>query len=274
MLMLPKQWLARWQGKDIFAQIFSLPGESYREQPGRKTFRYEDAGHYYFIKLHYGVGWREIFKNLLQGRLPVLGAKNEWRAISRLHALGFTAPIIGYGWRGRNPATQQSFIITSALPYTINLEEFCQDWKKTKPPYALITGLIHTVADIARNMHGHGVNHRDFYLCHFLLDITGGPDLLCSNDLNIYLIDLHRAQVRSKVPYRWRVKDIAGLYFSAMDINLTRRDLYRFIKYYSQRPLRTILMHDKSFWQDVEQRAIALYKKSFGHTPELPRIKS
>ena len=37
-----------------------------------------------FIKLHYGVGWREIFKNLLLGRWPVLGAKNEWRALAHI----------------------------------------------------------------------------------------------------------------------------------------------------------------------------------------------
>lgn len=272
--MLPKTWLERWQGKDTFAQIFALAGEIFREQPGRKTFRYQDDGRSYFIKLHYGVGWQEIFKNLLQGRLPVIGAKNEWRAISRLHALGFTAPIVGYGWRGKNPATQQSFIITSELEYTISLEEFCKDWKIDKPSFALKLGLIRTVADIARNMHEHGVNHRDFYLCHFLLDITGGPDLLCPNNLNMYLIDLHRAQVRSKVPYRWRVKDISGLYFSALDIGLTQKDIYRFIKYYTQRPLRLNLKNDYKYWQNIETRAVALYQKTFNHLPQLPGIKN
>jgi hypothetical protein len=45
----------------------------------------------------------------------------------------------------------------------------------------------------------------------------------------IPLIDLHRAQLRKKTPRRWVVKDVAGLYFSVMDIGLTQRDLFRFV---------------------------------------------
>lgn len=272
MLMLPKNWLERWQGQDAFTQVFSLTGTVFREQPGRKTFRYEEEGHSYFIKLHYGVGWREIFKNLMLGRWPVLGAKNEWRAISRLHALEFTAPIVGYGWRGHNPAKQQSFIITKELLCTINLEDFCRDWAKHKPSFAIKTALTRNVAEIARNMHAHGVNHRDFYLCHFLLDITGGQDLLNPKDLSLYLIDLHRAQVRNEVPYRWQLKDISGLYFSALDIGLTQRDIFRFMKEYRQQSLRETLQKDKIFWRQVEQRAVTLYKKIHGNNPLLPRV--
>ncbi len=270
MLMLPEQWLKRWQGQDIFTHIFSLPGTVYREQPGRKTFRYENGGENYFIKLHYGVGWLEIFKNLIQGRLPVIGAQNEFYAISRLQDLGITATVIGYGWRGRNPATQQSFIITKELLFTTNLEDFCRDWLINKPSFALKTGLIRSVAAVSRNMHARGVNHRDFYLCHFLLDVTGGPDLLCPDNLNLYLIDLHRAHVRKKVPFRWQVKDIGGLFFSALDIGLTRHDIFRFMKYYSQKSLKETLQQDKLFWQKTAQTAIKLYKKIHKKSPQLP----
>lgn len=270
MLKLPEQWLKRWQGHDIFTQIFSLPGTVYREQPGRKTFRYENGAENYFIKLHYGVGWLEIFKNLLQGRLPVIGAQNEYNAISRLQDLGVTATIVGYGWRGRNPATQQSFIITKELLFTTTLEDFCRDWLINKPSFALKTGLIHSVATVSRNMHRRGVNHRDFYLCHFLLDMTGGPDLLCPENLNLYLIDLHRAHVRNKVPFRWQVKDIAGLFFSAMDIGLTQKDIYRFMKCYSNKSLKDTLHDDKFFWQRTIQTAINLYKKIHKKYPQLP----
>jgi heptose I phosphotransferase len=270
MLMLPEQWLKRWQGQDIFTQIFSLPGTVYREQPGRKTFRYENGGENYFIKLHYGVGWLEIFKNLIQGRLPVLGAKNEFQAITRLQDLGITATIVGYGWRGHNPATQQSFIITKELLFTTTLEDFCGYWLINKPSFALKTGLTRRVANISRNMHTRGINHRDFYLCHFLLDMTGGPDLLCPDNLTLYLIDLHRAQVRKKVPFRWRVKDIGGLYFSALDIGLTRKDIFRFMKNYAQMPLKDTLKNDKQFWQKAAYTAIKLYKKIHKKNPQLP----
>ncbi len=270
MLMLPEQWLKRWQGQDIFTQIFSLPGTVYREQPGRKTFRYENGGENYFIKLHYGVGWLEIFKNLIQGRLPVLGAKNEFQAITRLQDLGITATIVGYGWQGHNPATQQSFIITKELLFTATLEDFCRDWLVNKPSFALKAGLIRSVANVSRNMHTRGINHRDFYLCHFLLDMTGGPDLLCTDNLTLYLIDLHRAQIRKKVPIRWQVKDIAGLYFSALDIGLTRKDIFRFMKNYAKMSLKDTLKTNKHFWQKSAYTAIKLYKKIHKKSPKLP----
>jgi heptose I phosphotransferase len=251
---LPLLWLKRWQSVDPFWHVFHLQGTIYREQPGRKTLRFIEENEPYFVKCHFGVGWKEIFKNLLQGRLPILGAKNEFLAIERLKKFGFVPEVVGYGWRGINPANQQSFLITKELSFTISLEDFCHDWPFCPSPLKLKWALIRKLADIARNIHEQGVNHRDFYLCHFLLDITGGSELLDPKELHIYLIDLHRAQLRKKVPWRWRVKDIAGLYFSAMDLGLTQHDLWRFIMTYnSGKPLR--------FWRAVRKRAIKLYRK-------------
>jgi heptose I phosphotransferase len=76
----------------------------------------EVAGRGYFVKIHRGVGWAEIVKNLLSLRLPVLGAANEWRAIQRLSELGVDSMhAVAYGLRGRNPGRQHSFIITEEL---------------------------------------------------------------------------------------------------------------------------------------------------------------
>lgn len=60
-------------GADAFDRLMSLPGERYRDGPGRQTLRVEIGGQAYFLKRHHGVGWREIVKNLVQLRLPVLG---------------------------------------------------------------------------------------------------------------------------------------------------------------------------------------------------------
>jgi heptose I phosphotransferase len=259
-LKLPPLWLKRWQNTDPFWHVFHLQGTVYREQPGRKTLRFIEDNEPFFVKCHSGVGWKEIFKNLLQGRLPIIGAKNEFFAIQHLEKFGFVPKVIGFGWRGKNPANQQSFLITKELSFTISLEEFCRDWLIDPPPLNLKRALIHKIATMARTIHEHGINHRDFYLCHFLLDVTGGTELLNPQELNIYLIDLHRAQIRKKVPWRWRVKDIAGLYFSAMEIGLTPRDLARFmITYNTGKPVR--------FWQAVHKRAIKLYRKIWRQLP-------
>jgi UDP-glucose:(heptosyl)LPS alpha-1,3-glucosyltransferase len=225
---------------DIFDYVFNLKGEVFRTQPGRQTLRFIENNQAYFLKRHTGISFYEIFKNLIQGRLPVWGAKNEVDAILALEKFGFVPEIVDYGFRGK-----LSFIITKELMNTISLEVGA----RRAVPLPLKWTLIRKIASIAKTIHDHGINHRDFYLCHFLLDPT---------TLKLYVIDWHRAQIRKKVPFRWRVKDIAGLYFSAMDIGLTQRDLYRFMKIYDD-------PKDAYFWQCVKKRAIRLYRKENSH---------
>jgi heptose I phosphotransferase len=261
MLELPEAWIERWQVQDSFDQLFAIDGRIYRQKDGRKTLRFTLDGKNYFAKLHHGIGWKEIMKNLMQLRLPVIGAQTEWRAIQRLQQLGIkTMHLVGYGKRGRNPARLQSFVITEELANTVSLENFCRDWPVSPPSYVLKRGLITKVAKIARTLHENGINHRDFYICHFLLDISAGRDGIDPRRLRLYLIDLHRMQIRDRVPWRSRVKDIAALYFSSMDIGLTQRDLMRFIRVYQNKPLPASLREDRAFWQQVQKRATALYR--------------
>ncbi len=240
---------------------FRVTGKVYREPKGanRRTLRFELAGEGYFLKLHWGVGWREILKNLFSLRLPVLGASNEWRAIHRLDELGVeTMSLAAYGQTGRNPATMRSFVVTRELQDTVSLEDYCADWAEHPPAFAVKYQLIRRVAEMTRKLHRHGVNHRDLYICHFLLLQPWRGD---GENLRLYLIDLHRVQIRHKTPLRWRVKDVGALYFSAMEAGLSQRDLLRFIRGYSRRPLRRVLAEDKSFWQAVNRRAQALYEE-------------
>ena len=259
-------------GIDTFDYLMQLDGEMFRDIDNRRTLRFTLGGKRYFLKAHYGVGWKEVFKNLLTLRLPVLGARNEWRAIQTLTQLGVeTMTLVAWGERGLNPANRQSFVITEALEDTESLEDFCADWE-SKPPATkaqlhLKRALICRVATIARRMHASGINHRDFYLCHFLLDVSADVYSRPPEALRLSLIDLHRVQLRRRTPMRWVVKDIGGLYFSAMRIGLTRRDLYRFMKIYRDTPLRVTLREDGKFWSRCRLRACSLYH-SFYH--ELP----
>jgi heptose I phosphotransferase len=193
------QWALRAAGQ-------APPEAVYRDREGRKTLRLELDGRGFFLKLHRGVGWAEIFKNLL------------------------------------NPARLQSMILTDELTGTVSLEDYCADWSLHPPPSALRLQLVVLLADIARRMHGAGINHRDFYLCHFHLvrdSLAGGP-------LRCHLIDLHRAQLRRQIPRRWRVKDLAGLYFSAM---------------------RQAMTEQAGLWRSVSSAAERLYLKAHGTPP-------
>ncbi|WP_456377923.1 lipopolysaccharide core heptose(I) kinase RfaP [Thiolapillus sp.] len=259
MIWLSEQFAASldapWAGVE---NAFAIKGEEYRNPPGanRRTLRFELGGKGYFLKLHWGVGWKEILKNLFSLRLPVTGAANEWKAIQRLQELDVeTMRLEAFGEEGWNPATRRSFVITRELKNTISLEDYCADWAKQPPAFASKQRLIRRVAEMTRRLHDNGVNHRDLYICHFLLQQPWSGE---EEELHLYLIDLHRAQLRGQVPLRWRVKDIGSLYFSAMDMGLTRRDLLRFLRIYHGQPLRRILMRHTDFLQAVEQRALAL----------------
>jgi len=116
-------------------------------------------------------------------------------------------------------------------------------------------------------MHENGLNHRDYYLCHFLLDRSAGAMKDTVSLPRLSLIDLHRVQIRKHTPSRWIVKDIGGLWFSAMRTGLTRRDLYRFMKLYKNKSLRDTLQDDGKFWSRCRLRAYSLYHSFYNELP-------
>ncbi len=255
-----------WLGKDPFAEAGALDGEVFRLVKSRRTFRFQVGCRGYFAKVHKGVGWREIFKNLFQGKLPVLGAGNEFRALELLHHIGVdTMTAKAFGERGKNPARRESFLITEELCGMESLEDHCRDWH---PGFRAKRGLLDKLAATVGAMHRHGLNHRDCYLCHFLLDLEawqGG-----AGEARLYVIDLHRAQIRRKIPLRYRIKDVAGIYFSSMDAGITRNDLRRFMAVYSGVCWRETAVRDRRFWTAVDRTARKLYCKEFKTDP--PRI--
>lgn len=256
-LFLNAQWQKIWQGKDPFAEACALQGKIYRSKEGRRTLRFLHDGRGYFLKLHEGVGWLEIFKNLLHLRLPVLGAANEYRACLRLASLHVDTMIpVAFGERGLNPARQLSFLITEALDKTVSLEDYCRTWLERPPSLREKRVLIRKLAQISRTLHENGVNHRDYYLCHFLRADNAESFLL---DDALYLIDLHRAQLRKQTPLRWLVKDLAGLFYSAFELPLTQRDMICFLAVYRRQWLST----EKNTLKAIAKRAVALYRKDF-----------
>jgi lipopolysaccharide core heptose(I) kinase len=269
-LFLRDDLAAAWCGDDPFERIARLEGEVFRDVPARRTLRFEAAGRSYFAKVHFGVGWREILKNLLVLRRPVIDASNEYRACLLLPKFGVaTAAPAAFGIRGRSPASRQSFIVCDELTDHVSLATLTEDWHEHPPAPVLKRTLIQQVAELTRAMHGAGVVHRDYYLYHLLVDRRK----LESGMVALSLIDLHRAQLRRRVPPRWRVRDLGALLFWCLDLPITRRDRLRFIRAYERRPLREVFQRDGGFWRRVQRRGIALYRKGMrkglvaGHLP-------
>jgi len=268
LLYLRREFREAWTGQDPFEMVQRLTGRIYRDLNGRRTLRFELNGRGYFLKLHTGVGWSEIVKNLLQFKMPILGAENEWQAIERLHQVGVdTMTLAAYGSRGTHPAHRVSFVITDELEGMLSLEDLCSEWIRIAPPFVLKKFLVERVAAMSRTMHDNGMNHRDFYICHFLTDLR--PGSIPAGGERLVLIDLHRVQIREKTPKRWVCKDLGGLGYSVMDIGLKKTDLFRFMKQYSGKSLRRVLAEDSAFWREVRQRTIALYRKVNGRGPSL-----
>lgn len=259
---LSNRFDALWEGRDPFDEIDRLQGKVFRRMASRRTLRFAVNGDHYFAKIHHGVGWWEIVKNLLHLKRPVLGARNEWRALTLLPQIGVdTMTPAAFGQWGTNPARLRSFLITEELSNTTSLEHFCATWASQAPSPRLKRALIERLASIVRRMHTHGVNHRDCYLCHFYLDLGSLQGFRGPDDLRLYVIDLHRAQIRRRTPRRWLIKDLGGLYFSALGVRMTRTDRLRFIRTYEQRPLHEVFRDHGRFWRQVERTAFALHRK-------------
>ena len=240
-----------WQGLDPFVQAFALTGDVLREMPGRRTLRVRIGTGSYVLKLHFGVGWAEILKNLVAGRAPVLGARNEYAAVTRLGEAGVPGMrVAAFGEQGGNPARRRSFVLLDDIAHDESLEDVARRWARAPAPVAQRRATIAAVAMIVRGMHAAGVNHRDCYLCHFL----------CAHDGGLRLIDLHRAGIRAQVPLRWRVKDLAQLWFSAMDAGLAPRDRLRFVRDYSGGRLPRDAQA-WAMWRKVERDAHVLHEK-------------
>ncbi|MEH2922762.1 lipopolysaccharide core heptose(I) kinase RfaP [Samsonia erythrinae] len=254
MIELREPFTSLWKNKDPFVEVEKLDGEVFRALESRRTLRFTLKEHSYFIKIHRGTALKEALKNLVSFRLPVLGADREWKAIHRLTELGVdTMKGVGFGQRGINPLRRHSFIITEDLNPTISLEDYCAAWLDNPPTIKEKRRLIRRVAEMVRDMHAGGVNHRDCYICHFLLHLPYQP---ADTQFKISVIDLHRAQIRERVPLRWRNKDLIGLYFSTLNIGLTAKDRLYFLKiYFDRQSLRTTLRQEHPLFREANIKA-------------------
>ena len=243
---------------DAFDALYGVQGTLYRRTRHRRTLRVAIAGRIYFAKLHDGAGWREVLKNLMQLKLPILGAENEYAACRHLAQANISAPrVAAYGRRGWNPVTRRSFSICDAFEGYVSLEEVAHRWRHQPPSLRLRRALLRQVALFTRALHAAGVNHRDYYLCHLLAD----ADRLAQGDIRLAVIDLHRAGVRRRVPRRWLRRDLAALLYSAAQVGLSRRDWFRFVRDYAAMRPAAAIRNDRALWDAVVARAERLLRR-------------
>jgi len=270
MIVLNEHLAAHLPADAPFEAVLALDGETFRTHKHRRTFRCEIGGRAYFVKIHRHAGWGEVLKDSLRARRPIVTADPEVRAIERCRERGIpTVTPAGYGTRGRAPARLESFIITEPLEGFVHLDAFVETLSAMprSERFRVRRRIIAELAEIARRLHESGMNHRDLYLCHFMLP---PPDAAADAPLRIHVIDLHRVQIRASVPRRWIAKDLAALLFSSLDAPVTSRDLVRFLRAYWGPSWREKIGDERAFLRRIIRRTLRLYRDEHGKPPRPP----
>ncbi|MCY3840279.1 MAG: lipopolysaccharide core heptose(I) kinase RfaP [Gammaproteobacteria bacterium] len=237
---------------DVFSALSAVEGEIYRRSARRCTSRVVIAGKAYFAKVHAGVGWREIAKNVLAGKRPVLGARQDFEASRRLSAWGVAVPgVAAFGERGANPARRRSFAMHDALDGFRSLEDVGHGRLATPPSIAQKRALLTEAGRLTAAMHAAAVCHRDYYACHLMANVAK----LDKGEAELAVIDLHRAEVHRRLPRRARVRDLGALLYSSSAMPLTERDRLRFVAAYAGTPAGIELRRHGAFWRAVLRRA-------------------
>lgn len=243
-----------------FAELMAVDGDVFRDVKGRRTVRFERGGKRYFIKSHPRPSLSEWLKCLLSLKWPVLGAEPEWRGIQALETAGVATMTLAGRGRGAG-----SFVITEAFENSVSLEELLE--QSAALPITLRNrlkrALIPQLGAIARKMHAAGVNHRDFYLCHFLTRDRDWAQWHPSDPISLVVIDLHRVQIRRRpTPARWRIKDLGALAYSAFGSQFTVCDAVRFIRaYHGGDDWKARYRASRPFWFRVTARALGFQRE-------------
>ncbi|MEZ4598890.1 MAG: lipopolysaccharide kinase InaA family protein [Syntrophotaleaceae bacterium] len=201
-------------------------GQRIVHKRGRSVFRFEIGERAFYLKRNF-VHPVELWKKLSRGKLPPRGALEEWKNILAVASAGVpTVRPVVFGERTFLGMERISFTVTEELYGARPLDEIVRDRFRNSGQFMEKRTLIAKMAELARCLHHAGMNHQDFYLNHFFLGQGG----------ELYLLDLQRVQRRSRVPGRYKVKDLGQLNYSALYYGgFTRTDRLRFLLRYLDR---------------------------------------
>jgi len=191
------------------------------------TFSFEQKGKVVcaYLKRHYPLSFGRCFQEMIRFASKKT-AFDEFNNILAFHKAGLPTMLpVAAGKRAVKLFGSESFLITKGIKNCVTLETYVESCLKTKT-FSKKTDLIKKVALLSQKMHQSGFNHRDFYLCHLLIGTEE------NNKDELFIVDLHRVDIRKKVPERWIIKDLAALNYSAKSKNITRTDKLRFLKHY------------------------------------------
>ncbi len=188
----------------------------------------------------------------------------DLKPLLELPSHGIATPrVVAFGDQWTGPFEKRSVIITEQLPDAESLERkrpvFFQDITlntSRQSKRVFITSLAQWIA----RFHALGYCHRDLYLSHIFYDSEG----------QFYLIDLTRVFKPQLLKRRYLVKDLAQLYYSTPADCVSRTDLLRFYRAYTEQPLSG---SDKRMIRSVLSKAQRMARHDLKHQRPVPFMK-
>lgn len=156
---------------------------------------------------------------------------------------------------------KRSFCVTEKIADAESLERRLPDCFFGEPDSEkrkLKKGFIKRLGEFARKFHKTGYRHRDFYFSHIFYNDRG----------EFFLIDLARAFKPLILDERYRIKDIAQLYYSAPGKYFSKTDRLRF--YLSLTGKEHLSSKDKGFLKKVIKKTKRMMRHNRRHGREVP----
>lgn len=212
----------------------------------RVCFRLEPGGPMVYLKRYTHTPVLRQLANWFDHRRRCCTSVYDGHRTEELDAVGVAVPrTLAYGYEWDGLFERRSFIMILEIPNAVSLEEQLPACMTDFSPSMAQQrkAFIRQIAEFVRRFHATGCRHRDLYLCHFFLDREG----------QLHMIDLHRVFKPILLSGRFRMKDIAQLYYSSPGRLISRADRLRFYLYYRQK--KKLTWYDKSFINQVKRKA-------------------
>jgi len=186
----------------------------------------------------------------------------DFEPANKLSAIGINTPkTISYGEQWGIFFEKRSFIITEKIPNAKSLERRlpdCFNRPATTENLKLRRAFITQLAAFVKKFHETNYRHRDLYFSHIFYSDSG----------EFYLIDLARAFKPSLLAERFRIKDIAQLYYSAPGRYFSKTDRLRF--YLGLTGYSKLTTKDKIFIRKVISKTRRMARHDMKHGRTVP----
>jgi heptose I phosphotransferase len=193
----------------------------------RTCFRLGQDGPMVYLKRYSRPPAGRQIHNWIEHRRRCCTSVYDGHLTALLDDAGVSTPkTIAYGFEWDGLFEKRSFILIQEIAGGTSLEKKLPDSMLDFSPavsQARKHFIVH-VADFVRRFHATGCRHRDLYLCHLFLDKNN----------TLYMIDLQRVFKPLLLSERFRIKDLAQLYYSAPGRSVSRADRLRFFLHYRQ----------------------------------------